>query len=74
MYDLVIIGGGPGGLTAGIYAQRANLKTVLLEKMGIGGRMYSIRTSSELFPGFERINGIDLMSYKRSRRGPWGFR
>ena len=60
MYDLVIIGGGPGGLTAGIYAQRANLKTVLLEKMGIGGQI-CMSDVIENYPGFKCINGIDLM-------------
>ncbi len=60
MYDLVIIGGGPGGLTAGIYAQRANLKTVLLEKMGIGGQI-CMSDVIENYPGFKSINGIDLM-------------
>ncbi len=37
--DLIIIGGGPGGLTAGIYAGRARLKTLLLEKLIHGGQM-----------------------------------
>ena len=60
MYDLVIIGGGPGGLTAGIYAQRANLKTVLLEKMGIGGQI-CMSDVIENYPGFKSINGIELM-------------
>ena len=39
MYDLIIVGGGPGGLTAGIYAMRAALKTVLIEKGLTGGQM-----------------------------------
>ena len=38
-YDLIIIGGGPAGLTAGIYAGRARLKTLLLEKLIHGGQM-----------------------------------
>ncbi len=60
MYDLIIIGGGPGGLTAGIYAQRANLKTVLIEKMGIGGQI-CMSDVIENYPGFKSINGIELM-------------
>ena len=60
MYDLIIIGGGPGGLTAGIYAQRANLKTVLLEKMGVGGQI-CMSDVIENYPGFKSINGIELM-------------
>ncbi len=59
-YQLLIIGGGPAGLTAGIYATRARLKTLLLEKIVPGGQI----TSSEWvenYPGFpEGISGFDL--------------
>ncbi|HEY3346876.1 MAG TPA: thioredoxin-disulfide reductase [Nitrospirota bacterium] len=60
MYELVIIGGGPCGLTAGIYAQRSRLKTLLIEKLGIGGQ---IATSDliENYPGFKGISGMGLM-------------
>ena len=37
LYDVVIVGGGPGGLSAGIYAMRAALKTILIEKGAVGG-------------------------------------
>jgi len=59
-YQLVIIGGGPAGLTAGIYATRARIKTLLLEKTVPGGQ---ITTSEwvENYPGFpEGISGFDL--------------
>jgi thioredoxin reductase (NADPH) len=39
LYDMIIIGGGPGGLTAGIYAMRAAMKTILIEKSAYGGQM-----------------------------------
>lgn len=57
--DLIIIGAGPAGLTAGIYASRANLKTLILEKDVIGGQ---VRTSYtiENYPGFELIKGNEL--------------
>ena len=60
MYDLIIVGGGPGGLTAGIYAQRAKLKTVMLEKMGIGGQI-CMSDVIENYPGFKSVGGIELM-------------
>lgn len=60
MYDLVIIGGGPAGLTAGIYAQRARLKTLLIEKQMLGGQI-AVSDVIENFPGFPSISGAGLM-------------
>ncbi|WP_342261325.1 thioredoxin-disulfide reductase [Spiroplasma endosymbiont of Notiophilus biguttatus] len=58
-YDLVVIGGGPAGMTAAIYAQRANLKTVIIEKYIVGGKM--IKTSEiENYPGYDYILGPEL--------------
>lgn len=58
-YDLIIIGAGPAGMTAAIYAQRASLKTVLIEKALPGGKM--TRTSEvENYPGFDFIDGQGL--------------
>lgn len=58
-YDLIIIGGGPGGYTAGIYAQRAALKTLLIEK-GIPGGQLNNTDEVENWPGTEKISGADL--------------
>jgi thioredoxin reductase (NADPH) len=58
-YDLIIVGGGPGGLTAGIYAQRAALHTLLLEKVAPGGQM-TLSDEVENWPGTQRINGAEL--------------
>lgn len=69
-WELVIIGGGPAGLSAGIYASRAALKTVLLER-GIPGGLVVSTDSIENYPGFaDRISGPELMSQmeKQSRR------
>jgi thioredoxin reductase (NADPH) len=60
-HDLIIIGAGPAGLTAALYAGRSRLKTLVLEKMVVGGRILLTETI-ENFPGF--VNGIstqDLM-------------
>ena len=59
VYDLVIVGGGPGGLSAGIYAMRAALKTILIEK-GLTGGQINLTESVENYPGFENISGFDL--------------
>ena len=59
VHDVVIIGGGPAGLTAGIYVKRAMLDAVLLEKMGIGGQII-VTDVVENFPGFLEISGADL--------------
>ncbi len=60
-YDVVIIGGGPAGMTAGLYASRANLKTLLLEKMIMGGQMMTT-TLVENWPGYPGgIEGPELM-------------
>ncbi len=59
IHDLVIIGGGPGGLSAGIYAQRAGLETVLVERGGPGGQVI-LTDEVENYPGFEKISGAEL--------------
>ncbi len=59
VYDVIIIGGGPAGLTAGIYVKRAMLNALLLEKTGVGGQII-ITDLVENFPGFLEISGADL--------------
>lgn len=59
LYDLVIIGGGPGGLSAAIYAMRAALKTVLVEK-GVTGGQVTMSDEVENYPGFTHISGAEL--------------
>jgi thioredoxin reductase (NADPH) len=58
--DLIIVGAGPAGLTAGIYAARSGLKTVILEKSIIGGQV-AITPIVENWPGFQQIPGKKLM-------------
>ena len=62
LYDVIIIGGGPGGYTAALYAARAGLDTLVLEKLSAGGQM-ALTTQIDNYPGFPNISGADL-SYK----------
>jgi thioredoxin reductase (NADPH) len=59
LHDLIIVGGGPGGLTAGLYAMRAALKTILIEK-GVPGGQMAVSDEVENWPGTERITGAEL--------------
>ncbi|MDF1534043.1 MAG: thioredoxin-disulfide reductase [Methanosarcinaceae archaeon] len=60
MYDLVIIGNGPAGISAGIYAVRYGLDTLVLEKDVISGQIASTEIV-ENYPGFSSIGGMELM-------------
>jgi thioredoxin reductase (NADPH) len=72
-YDLIIIGGGPAGLTAGIYAGRARLKTLLLEKLIHGGQMMTTDLI-ENYPGFpEGITGFELSDRMRKQAERFGL-
>ena len=59
-YELCIIGAGPAGYTAAIYAVRAGVKTIVLEK-GFGGGLAAISPKIENYPGFESISGMALV-------------
>ena len=60
VYDVIIIGGGPAGLSAGIYAKRAMMNALLIEKVGLGGQI--IKTHMlENYPGFPEVSGMELM-------------
>ena len=59
MYDIIIVGAGPAGLTAAVYARRANKSVLLLDKAAFGGQItYSPKI--ENYPGFESISGSEL--------------
>lgn len=60
VYDVIIIGGGPAGLSAAIYSSRSGLKTLLIEREMIGGHLI-ITDFIENYPGFDKgVNGFDL--------------
>ena len=60
LYDLIIIGGGPAGITAGIYAARQKLNSLLITK-SFGGQMLKKAVMIENYPGFEEISGMELI-------------
>ncbi|HXX56400.1 MAG TPA: FAD-dependent oxidoreductase [Thermodesulfovibrionales bacterium] len=67
--DLVVVGAGPAGMTAAIYAERAGLKTVILERENIGGQV-TITPEVENYPGFTRIPGktlVDMMAQQAAQ-------
>ncbi len=64
MYDLIIIGGGPAGLTAGIYAVRFGINTLVLERSEISGQI-ALADVVENYPGFPAISGLELMEKYR---------
>ncbi len=60
IYDMIVIGGGPAGYTAALYAARAGLDTVVLEKLSAGGQM-ALTSQIDNYPGFEEgVDGFEL--------------
>ena len=59
MYDVIIIGAGPGGMTAAVYTVRSNLKTLMLEKMAPGGKMITT-WEVENYTGLGKLSGFDI--------------
>ena len=71
IYDMIVVGGGPGGYTAALYAARAGLDTVVLEKLSAGGQM-ALTQQIDNYPGFE--DGIDGFSLgEKMKRGTERF-
>ncbi len=71
VYDMIVVGGGPGGYTAALYAARAGLDTVVLEKLSAGGQM-ALTEQIDNYPGFEE--GIDGFSLgEKMKRGTERF-
>jgi len=66
MYDLVIVGAGPAGMTSAIYSARQKLKTLIISK-NFGGQMAQKAVEIENYPGFEKVTGFDLISKMESQ-------
>ena len=62
VYDMIIVGGGPGGYTSALYAARAGLETIVLEKLSAGGQM-SLTWQIDNYPGFETVSYTHLHSF-----------
>lgn len=72
-YQVIIIGGGPGGFTAGLYASRAGLQTLLIEENMFGGQIVN-SSLLENYPGFpEGISGFELMDLMKKQAEKYGL-
>ncbi|MGH2451952.1 MAG: FAD-dependent oxidoreductase [Candidatus Limnocylindria bacterium] len=71
-YDLIIIGGGPAGLTAGLYAARANMKTVLFEGKDVGGELLNTDLIED-WPGEESVTGRALSEKMSAHAAKFGL-
>ena len=74
VYDMLVVGGGPGGYTAALYAARAGLDTVVLEKLSAGGQM-ALTKQIDNYPGFEDgIDGFSLAEKMQKQAERFGVR
>ncbi|MGE5474637.1 MAG: thioredoxin-disulfide reductase [Ignavibacteriales bacterium] len=71
MHDIIIIGGGPSGLSAALYGARAGKDTILFEKMFIGGQMAST-SMIENYPGVQSVSGMELASSMENQAKSFG--
>ena len=70
--DIVIVGAGPAGLAAGLYAARARRSTLLIEKKVTGGQI-ALTNDVENYPGFDNINGYDLADAMHKQAAKYGM-
>ena len=72
-FDLIIIGGGPAGLTAGLYAARADMRAVLFEAKDVGGEILNTELIED-YPGFESVTGAELATKMADHARKFGLR
>ena len=70
-YDAIVLGGGPAGLTAGIYLSRARMKTLILSEGTVGGQMVLTHEIAN-YPGVEHISGYQLATIMRNQAKSFG--
>ncbi len=67
IWDVVIIGAGPAGLAAGLYAARDRYKTLLIEKNGLPGGQIMLTEHIENYPGWEKVGGFELVEHMKNQ-------
>ena len=72
-YDIIIVGAGPAGLAAGLYAARARRRTLAIERKVTGGQI-ALTSEVENYPGFDSINGYDLSEEMLKQAQKYGIR
>ena len=73
-FDVIIVGGGPAGLAAGLYTSRDRYSTLVLEKNGLPGGQIMLTDRIENYPGYEKISGPDLIENMKTQIVAFGAR